>query len=255
LVSGLCKLCDLVDWENAEFLDLLDKLHLSFGREQKHRKHWEFAQAILGLRRLGCVTPTALAIGVGAGNEHPIYYLANHVRKVHATDIYGSGAFAGINAMAEMLVHPERFAPFPYREDHLVTQYMDGRDLKYADGSFDFAFSLSSIEHFGGHPAATRAMQEIARVLRPGGIAAITTELILNGVPHPEYFRPAELDTHVVRGSGLALVEEIDFRFSSSLLEKPLDLSSDVSGVFPHIVCKVGPVVFTSVLLVLRKPG
>jgi SAM-dependent methyltransferase len=251
----LCKLCDLPDWENEEFLTILDELQLSFGRQTKHRKHWEFAQAMYGLKRLGSLRPDAYAVGVGAGREHPIYYLTNHIAKVHATDIYGIGDFNTSDAFSEMLVHPEKFAPFPYREDHLVTQYMDGCDLKYPNNSFDIAFSFSSIEHFGGHESAAKAMKEMARVLRPGGVLVLTTEAILNGVTHPEFFLPAEIEQFLVRPSGLTLVEPIDYTISPELVERPVDLSKDHSNVFPHIVCKVGKVVFTSVIMFLRKDG
>jgi SAM-dependent methyltransferase len=251
---SLCKVCDLPDWDNEEFLSILDEIHLSFGRKSKHRKHWEFAQAIRGLKNLGCLTPDALALGVGAGCEHPIYYLANVIGKVHATDVYGTGDFEQTDAFGEMLIRPEKFAPFPYRQDHLVVQYMDGCDLKYPDNCFDIAFSFSSIEHFGGHQASSKALQEMARVLRPGGTAVITTEVILNNVSHPEFFLPDELSTFLVRPSGLNLVEEIDLTISQSLVDKPVDLSTDFSNVFPHIACKAGMVVFTSVLIFLQKP-
>jgi SAM-dependent methyltransferase len=250
---SLCKVCDLPDWENEEFLSILDELHLSFGRENKHRKHWEFAQGIYGLKKLDCLTPEATAIGVGAGREHPIYYLANVMAKVHATDIYGIGDFEQTDAFSEMLVYPEKFAPFPYRKEHLVVQYMDGCDLKYPDNCFDIAFSFSSIEHFGSHEASSKAVQEMARVLRPGGTAVITTEVILNNVSHPEFFLPDELYEFLVHPSGLKLVEDIDFTISQSLLEKPVDLSKDCLNVFPHILCQVGKVVFTSVLMFLQK--
>jgi SAM-dependent methyltransferase len=252
---NLCKACHTDDWENDEFLTILDQLDLSFGREYKHRKHWEFAKAIWGLEKLGCLTPEALALGVGAGKEHVVYYLANRVGRVHAVDIYGSGDFAQSDAPAEMLIHPERFAPFAYRQERLVAQYMDGCDLKYPAECFDIVFSLSSIEHFGGHKAATRALQEMARVLRPGGTVALTTELILNGVSHPDFFLPGELETVLIGPSGLDLVEPIDLRVPPSLLADPLDLATDISGRYPHIVLKLGSAVFTSVIFFLQKRG
>jgi SAM-dependent methyltransferase len=250
---SLCKVCNLSDWESTEFLSTLDQLNLSFGRQYKHRKHWEFVQGILGLKRLGCLTPDALALGVGAGHEHPIYYLANYIKRVHATDIYGGGEFAETAAPAEMLVHPGKFAPFPYRQDHLVTQYMDGCTLRYPDQCFDFAFSFSSIEHFGGHKAATQSVREMARVLRSGGIAVITTELILNNVAHPDFFRPKDLKQVIIKPSGLDLIEEMDFSIPQAMIENPLDLKTDISNRFPHIVLKLGPAVFTSVIMFLRK--
>jgi SAM-dependent methyltransferase len=249
----LCKVCDLPDWESDEFLSILDELDLSFGRIYKHRRHWEFAQGILGLRRLGCLTPDALALGVGAGKEHPIHHLANVVKKVHAIDIYGAGEFSGSDAPAEMLVHPEEFAPFPYREDHLAVQYIDGCALQYPDQCFDFIFSFSSIEHFGGHITATRSTREMARVLRPGGIAVITAELVLNDVAHPEFFQRDEPDKFIIRPSGLRLIEKVDFTISPSMIGNPLDLRTDISNTFPHIVLKRGPAVFTSVMMLLQK--
>lgn len=251
---GLCKACHTDDWEDDSFLAILDELDLSFGRQYKHRKHWEFAKAIWGLGKLGCLTSEALALGVGAGKEHVAYYLANKLGRVHAVDIYGSGDFAQSDAPAEMLVHPEKFAPFGYRQERLIVQYMDGRDLKYPADCFDIVFSLSSIEHFGGHTAATRAMQEMARVLRPGGTLALTTELILNGASHPDFFLPGELETVLIWPSGLDLVEPLDLRVPPALLDDPLDMSSDISRRFPHIVLKLGSVVFTSVIMFLQKP-
>lgn len=250
---SLCKVCNLADWESAEFLSTLDQLNLSFGKQYKHRKHWEFAKGILGLKRLGCLNPNALALGVGSGHEHPIYYFSNYVKRVHATDIYGAGEFAGSGAPAEMLVHPEKYAPFPYRQGHLVVQYMDGCNLRYPGRCFDFAFSFSSIEHFGGHQAATRSIREIARVLHPGGIAVITTELILNNVAHPDFFRPNDLKQAIIKPSEMKLVEEIDFSIPPSLVNDAQELGPDTSISHPHIVLKLGPAVFTSVILFLRK--
>ncbi len=253
--SRWCKLCDLPDWESEAFLALLDDLSLDFGRRQPHRKHWEFAHALHGLRHFGYLTPDTLALGIGAGREFPIYYLANHVRKVIATDIYGEGDFETSDALADMLVYPEKHAPFPYRECHLVTQYMDGCHLRYPSSCFDVVFSFSSIEHFGGHDAAAQAMREIGRVLRPGGMAVIATEAVLNGVAHAEFFLPDELYTYLVEPSGLRLVEPIDLTITPSLLQAPQDVRAGGEDRFPHIVCQVDDVVFTSVLLFLQKPA
>ncbi len=252
---NLCKVCDIRDWQDEEFLNILDELQLSFGRERQHRKHWEFGWAIKGLRALGCLTPDAVALGVGAGHEHPMYYLANVIGKVYATDIYGVGDFVETDSSAEMLIHPEKHAPFPYREDHLMVQYMDGCDLKYPDASFDIVFSFSSIEHFGGHKAASRSMQEMARVLKPGGVLVLATELVLNELPHPEFFLSDEVYSFLVKPSGLQLVEDIDFTISPSLLADPVDLATEYLSKFPCIVCKAGKHLFTSILLFLRKPA
>ncbi len=58
----------------------------------------------------------------------------------------------------------------------------DVRDLPFADGSFDAVYSMGTIEHFD---ETERAVDEIARVLKPGGRAII-------GVPnrHDPFLRP-----------------------------------------------------------------
>jgi SAM-dependent methyltransferase len=46
-------------------------------------------------------------------------------------------------------------------------------DAYYADGSVDFVCSHNAFEHFNGD-SDTRSIQEIARILTPGGVALIT---------------------------------------------------------------------------------
>ena len=67
---------------------------------------------------------------------------------------------------------------------------MDGTKLAFRDETFDIAYSFSSIEHFGGksHSGALACMRETERVLKPGGLAVIATEYILNDKKHYEFF-------------------------------------------------------------------
>jgi SAM-dependent methyltransferase len=66
--------------------------------------------------------------------------------------------------------------------DALRGAVSDVRDLPFRDGSFDAVYSMGTIEHFD---ETERAVEEIARVLRPGGRAII-------GVPnrHDPFLRP-----------------------------------------------------------------
>jgi SAM-dependent methyltransferase len=134
-------------------------------------------------------------LSVGAGHEAVLYWLANRTRYVVATDMYGGvwqshGAREGDETV---LADPRQYAPFPYREDHLVFLKMDGTALAFADGTFDVVYSLSSIEHFGGLEGASRAVAEMARVLKPGGVVTLATEYLLEGPPHHEAFTPAQV--------------------------------------------------------------
>jgi ubiquinone/menaquinone biosynthesis C-methylase UbiE len=43
-------------------------------------------------------------------------------------------------------------------------------DLPFADGSFDFAYTINMLHHVQGQDRRRRVMREIARVVRPGGL-------------------------------------------------------------------------------------
>src|ERR1700716_1043482 len=139
------KLCDVRDFEDPDVLRVLgDIIPERDPRTSAERKLWEMAMLVLFLEDVGRLDETTSALAVGAGDERMVFWLAKRVGRVVATDVYGTGAFAGQEAKPTMLTEPRAHAPFPYREDHLEVLYMDGCKLEFADESFDVAFSLSS---------------------------------------------------------------------------------------------------------------
>jgi hypothetical protein len=56
-------------------------------------------------------------------------------------------------------------------------------ELDHGSESLDGAFS-GSLEQLGGHEEVRRAAEEMCRVLKPGGVASISTELRIEG-PSP----------------------------------------------------------------------
>ena len=248
--NSLNRLCDISDWVVGGKLTQIMK-ELNEGC-YIHRKAWEYALCILGLDQLGVVRPESRAVAVGAGSERPLFYFANKIQEMVATDLYDNPDHEGNPAM---LTTPERFAPFDYRRGHLTVKRMSGTELGYADSTFDFAFSLSSIEHFGSRENSKKAVVEMERVLKPGGIACIATELILNGASHPEYFTLDELKVNILESSGMRLVGgDLDLRISRSLVENPIELDVETNHqVSPLIVLKVGGMVWTSVMLFMQK--
>ena len=286
------KLCDIRDFEDPAIRRLAHELVP--GRDDEtvvERKLWEYAMLALFLEDVGRLTEETEVLGVAAGNEEALYWLANRVGRVVATDIYGEGAFVGREAAVSMLDDPTAHAPYPYREDRLDVRYMDGRSLEFPDESFDVVYSLSSIEHFGSPHDVARASAEIGRVLRPGGHAFIVTECFvklhpLNRAPVDfagrlatlgrrravatprrravvgEVFKPRELQSRIVRPSGMRLMQPLDTSLSGEswdnlclLVPPPPEVRLEpASGeYFPHVLLQASRSVFTSVCLALEK--
>jgi len=248
----LNKVCRIADAANPLWRRGYDDLGLSADPAVFHRKVWEFNHTLYGLRRLSRLAPGATAIGIGCGHEELMYFLANRIQRVVATDLY-EGTWIGGESDADVLVHPEKYAPFKYREDHLEVQRMDALNLAVADEAFDFAFCLSSIEHFGRLQDKLRALQEMFRVLKPGGVAVLTTEVVLNRLGRGTQYFPAETLTALVREAGFTLDAEPDLRVETETANRPLALPMD-TFVSPHVVLRNFNTIYTSVALFLMKP-
>jgi len=227
---------------------------------QVHRKGWEWNQTIWGLERLGMLTPDARAIGVGAGRECVIFWLGDRIAQVVATDLYGNEQWStagGREADAAVLEDPQAFCPRPIRGDAIEFRTMDGTDLSaYVDGTFDFAWSLSSIEHFGSHTRSGDAVREMARVVRSGGVLAVATEyLLLADQSHPEYFSHEDFETHVLQASpDLELIEPVDWSLPpQEYLIDSVVLPTMADKLRRHVVLQDGHVQWTSVLVFFRK--
>ncbi len=224
-IETLCTVVDPAHYQNAEWLSLhhdlerysIDKHCFQSASGEIYRKGWEWTHCLFGLRRLGMLAPAHKALGVGVGRECVIFYLAGHIASVTATDLYGEAAWSGgrgKEADLALLEETKRNCPAGVELSRIVFENQDGTALNYPAASFDFAWSLSSIEHFGGHAAAQRAIGEMARVVRPGGIVAVATEmLLLEEYSHPEYFTPSEImDRLVAPFPHLALVDPLELR-------------------------------------------
>jgi SAM-dependent methyltransferase len=241
------KICELEDW----------RLPYLAGYPN-HRKCWEATHFMQGLRELGAIRPDGWALGVGAGHESPVFALTKYVRWVFCTDLYGSTDFAEADSM--MLRDPDQLAPAPYNRRRLVVQHMDALDLRFEDETFDIVFSLSSVEHFGGIEGSKKALAETARVLKPGGIAALTTEIIVNEKDYLHYsnlqlFSPEVLCEFVNSATGLSPIEPIDFSISPATRATVMPFEQAISepGRLPHIVLSYKGRDFTSISVFLRK--
>lgn len=164
-----CKVADFADWNSPDFQTTAELLKL----EGKSRKVWEFIQVYNGLKNLGLLNGESRGLGLGVGHECLIYAFTNVCGEIVATDLYDSQNWSTAS-MAVNEVYDRN--PFPYQRDRLVVKHMDMTQIEYPDASFDFIWSCCSIEHVDSFESLHRVYAEIHRVLKPGGIAALTTE-------------------------------------------------------------------------------
>jgi SAM-dependent methyltransferase len=284
------RLCNRGDFEDPELRAMLrDVMPRPSLEAELHRKCWEFAMLGLYLEEVGALKADAEALGVAAGHEPPLFWLTNRIGRMVATDIYGQGSFAGREAPASMLDDPSAFAPYPYRADRLEVRHMDALALEYPDASFDIVFCLSSIEHFAGPQAASRAALEMGRVLRPGGSLVITTECFVGR--HPlnspkahfairlatlgrrcaeatptrrviEAYTRREIERLIVAplaGVGVEMVQPLDLSFSDESRENLIrwsgagELRPATGSPYPHILLQAHGSPWTSIFLAFRK--
>lgn len=250
-VNKVCRTADAGDplWRRG-----YDDLGFSPNPDVFHRKIWEFNQALYGLRTLRRLAPEATALGIGCGHEEFMYFLANRIRRVIATDLY-EGEWIGGESDADVLTHPAKYAPFKYREGHLEVRRMDALALEAADRSVDFVFCLSSIEHFGSRRDKLAALQEMHRILKPGGVAVLTTEVVLNRLGRGDQYFPIETLLALIGEAGFHLDQPPDLRIEQEFAARPLALPME-TFVAPHVVLRNFNTIYTSVALFLMKaPG
>ena len=276
------KACDVRDFADPAFRERAASIRPDISLEwQFDRKTWEFTMLSLLLDELGLLDGRSELLSVGAGREWILFWLAPRVKRLVATDIYGRGEFAGNEAPETMLTDPASLSPYGEPINSLEVLDMDARELRFPSGSFDAVFCLSSIEHFGTPADIRGAAVEMGRVLRPGGVAYIATELSLSGSPRirealrrplrrlsggrllrRELFTAEELRRDVIEASGLNLMQRLDTSISSESFDNlarrapPRRRLVTPSGHFhPHITLRLRGETFTSVGLPLRKPS
>lgn len=262
--TGLCELAGPAKYSDPRWRELHEDLETySYDKHafspNIYRKGWEWTQAIYGLERLDMLDANYSALGVGAGRECVIFWLGARLRQVVATDLYGNERWTsagGKEADPGILDDPQKYCARPMHMDRIRFMTMDGTRLEFEDETFDIAWSLSSIEHFGGHERSAQAVREMARVIRQGGVVVVATEyLLLEEYAHPEFFNKRELYEYVVHASPqLELVEPINFTLpSAEYLVDSVVVPQGVEKTRRHIVLNDGRVQWTSVMIFLRR--
>jgi SAM-dependent methyltransferase len=291
---GYCKLCELEDFRDPDLRELIRDMsgvaseRPDYPDGEEHRKPWEVAMTVRALRDFGALREDAEILGVGAGTEATIFWLTRHVKRVFATDLYlTEDSWSELDSGAGMLHAPEKETTLDWNPRRLVVQHMDALDLRYEDDSFDGIFSSGSIEHFGGLDNIRKSVEEMYRVVRPGGVVALATEFRLGGpspgIPGTWLFDEAELRQVALDDMGWRLASPVDLSISEATMEAPVDFDAlfvmdaakptvwakvqDALGrkppppavrhlptPYPHLVLWKGEHMWTSVHLALIKP-
>jgi SAM-dependent methyltransferase len=105
-------------------------------------------------------------LDVGSGNGRHAFEALRRGAEVTATDLDG-GALADVDRMAGAMTLAGEVAA----GGCLRTVVADARHLPFGDAAFDVVIAAEVLEHI---PDDSAAIAELARVLRPGGVLAVT---------------------------------------------------------------------------------
>ena len=266
--DSLCEVCNPARYQSSSWIEVHRDLgaysvdrhvfqHLNGGHV--YRKGWEWTHCVYGLQQLGAIAADARGLGVGAGRECLIFYFADRIREVVALDLYGNAVWSssgGREASEEVLQSPERFSLKAVDLSKIRFANCSGTDIKEPTASFDFCWSMSSIEHFGGHQAAATAMQEMARVTKPGGIVAVATEyLLLPEYTHVEFFSQGDIQQYLIESvPELEMISAINWNtLTPDYLTDSIVVPQGVDRLRRHVVLNDGTVQWTSVMLFFRR--
>ncbi len=281
---SLCKVCELEDFRHARlqhyvrdiFAHELARFGDAFPAGKEYRKYWEIAMAVMAFDAGGLFDGSHRFLGVGAGNESTIFHLTRHAESVLATDLYLDKSPWDHSANGSMLTDPGAHWPLLWIPERLEVRHMDALKLELEDESFGGVFSSSSIEHFGDRYDAKRAIDEVFRVLEPGGIFSVSSEFRLGGarreIPGALLFDIDDVQELFVGMRDWKLVEPFDTSISEETMASAMSLTDAVADQlsqvdrlgglwqhhityrhYPHLVLRAGESTFTSFHLALRK--
>ncbi len=236
-------------------------------------KNWETAMALYSFESFNLLKPGKVFAGIGAGTELLTELLADYETIVFPVDRYLEDTPWSDVAPGGYMVDPLIYTQFYKQAGHIIPVHSDARALNLPSNFFDGVYSSGSIEHFGGLESVEAAAAEIGRILKPGGFASISTEFWLNGPEGKGWFddncilfTPNMIEKHIVRPSGLSLIDVPDNLPSEKTFEtrkvlvdflksaKNIKTLDDKLSAYPNLVLFHEGFLFCSVHILLKKP-
>ena len=180
VVSRLCDPAEMSNERSALNVvrrDMLKKQH-------HHRKNWEFAVIIEALEHFGLLGEGKRGLGFGCGMEPLASYFVQRGARVVVTDAPAGGEWTKTRQHAGELrkTHDHRMVDWKIYSEKATFQALDMNNIPSAllRGDFDFTWSAGSLEHVGSEELSVKFIATQLLALRPGGVAAHTTEFVIS---------------------------------------------------------------------------
>jgi SAM-dependent methyltransferase len=235
-------------------------------------KQWASAMLLRALDGAGAASAGRWIAGIGAGAEPIVFALARRKAFVFAVDSYLKRTRWSDEAPAGMLIDPARYSRLDVPTGHVIPIHSSALKVNLPSEAFDGVFSVASFERLGSLTDVVVAAREIARLLKPGGVAAIATEFRVDGPADRKdcgadmlLFTERTLEDCIGKASGLVLREPLltrqsDRTFESrsavndfpGLASSALGLDEMRAGTANLVLYRDG-VLFCPVVLVLHK--
>ena len=231
-----------------------------------HRKQWEVVYALQALEEAGLLQSGKCGLGFGVGKEPLPSVLAKRGCQVVATDLDIASARAqgwrgtsqhsnSVDELCDRLI-----CDLDAFRQHVTfrTEDMNNISAGLKVASFDFVWSLCSLEHLGSLEHGLRFIKESLKCLRPGGLAIHTTEYNLSSNEDTlttgavVVYRQRDIEALVDELRREGYVINLNLHPGDGSLDKYYDVPPYSGGL--HLKLLLDKYVITSVGLLIHKP-
>jgi hypothetical protein len=279
------KACNLEDFSHADMRELIRSAfphdrerfgdEFPAGREARH--YWQAAMTARAFADHGVLGPDALVLGIAAGNDPALFWLTEHVGRVFAADLYLNKTARAGTRCPSMLVEPDRHWPGSWDRQRLVVQHLGCQELRYSNESFEGVFAPHALESCTSTDEVEQCLEELLRVLKPGGILSLTVEFAVEGpadLSGGRLFDEPAIRQHILKPLPWSPVGPVDLDVSAATrqteqpaerielhLRRHLERHGQLfwheaaADGYPHLAVRDGAVLSVPVHLALRKRG